>query len=729
LRKFRKFITLGIAPPLAVILGLATWFYFMDLNEYKSTIAKALQASTGRTISIEGNIEKTFFPWLGLQLGVIEISNTKGFDAEFLARAEKVDIKVALLPLFSQRIEVNTVVLSGLSVYLERNEEGVNNWDDPSATKRRSGSTKSSNTKSNSKPNGGTSNWMAGLVIGGLSIDEAKVDWQDWQTGTHVKLINIDITSGAVRLNQPIDLEVALDYTSIEPEVDGQLFWSGRLNLNMAEHHYQIKNSDLFMVLRGEPVGGGELRLALKNDIDANISRQNIELTDVSLDARGIKVTGNFSGDRIFDDPQFSGELQMADLNPREVMQEFMVVPPITNDVTVLSKANLKFKYQGSMKSLAISNITMNVDETTINGELDIFNFNKPKIGVQLSLNELNLDRYLPPPVEPAVESEKPQKTSTSKKPEPLPLALLRSLNIDGQLSLEKLIANKAVLENVKLKFRAIGGRLRVKPLTAKLYKGDLRADIRFDVNSDIPELEVQKSLSGVHVQPLLVDMLGKDKLSGVVYFNSQIQGIGTDMDSLTKTLNGRADFQFKNGAIKDFNLADKIRNAYAKYKKKKLPPSRDAGQTDFTEIKGSLKIDKGILRNNDLSAKSPLFRAGGKGLVDLPNQKIDYTVQASIVKSIEGQSGLALNELDNITIPVVIRGPFDQLDIKVDVKTALKVIAKRALEKEKLKVKKKLEEKKQAEQEKLKQKIEDKKQEATDKLKDKLKERLKQLF
>ncbi len=50
-----------------------------DPNDYKGWISTKFQEQTGRTLTLEGDIEMTFYPWLGMQANGVTISNAAGF--------------------------------------------------------------------------------------------------------------------------------------------------------------------------------------------------------------------------------------------------------------------------------------------------------------------------------------------------------------------------------------------------------------------------------------------------------------------------------------------------------------------------------------------------------------------------------------------------------------------------------------------------------------------------
>ena len=56
----------------------------VDPNDYKDEIVSKVKETTGRDLKIQGDIGLSVFPWLGLELGALELSNAKGFgDAPF----------------------------------------------------------------------------------------------------------------------------------------------------------------------------------------------------------------------------------------------------------------------------------------------------------------------------------------------------------------------------------------------------------------------------------------------------------------------------------------------------------------------------------------------------------------------------------------------------------------------------------------------------------------------
>ncbi|MCW8905247.1 AsmA family protein, partial [Sedimenticola sp.] len=51
----------------------------IDPNDYKGEIVTQVKEQTGRDLKITGDLKLSVFPWLGIDIGGLELSNAKGF--------------------------------------------------------------------------------------------------------------------------------------------------------------------------------------------------------------------------------------------------------------------------------------------------------------------------------------------------------------------------------------------------------------------------------------------------------------------------------------------------------------------------------------------------------------------------------------------------------------------------------------------------------------------------
>ncbi|HEY5762320.1 MAG TPA: AsmA-like C-terminal region-containing protein, partial [Rhodocyclaceae bacterium] len=166
-----------------------------------------------------------------------------------------------------------------------------------------------------------------------------------------------------------------------------------------------------------------------------------------------------------------------------------------------------------------------------------------------------------------------------------------------------------------------------------------------------------------------------------------------------------------RNGALKGVNLGRSFRDLKAKFSQgatSEVAAQSDA-QTDFSELTASFKVRDGVLRGDDLAAKSPFLRLGGSGEVSLPDQTLDYLLKATVVSTSTGQGGDELEHLKGLTVPVRLRGPLAAPSWKIEFAGLSGEAAKAKLAEKKEEVKAKLEENKVELREQVKEKARDK--------------------
>lgn len=295
------------------------------------------------------------------------------------------------------------------------------------------------------------------------------------------------------------------------------------------------------------------------------------------------------------------------------------------------------------------------LDQSKVKTSLNIADLAKPHYQLAADVDQLLLDRYL------AGTSAKPG-TADSKPAVPFALDLspLQGLSASAKIRLGSLQQGQIKLANVDATIEAGGGRVQMAPLNLDLFGGHLAAS-GSATTSKQPALQLQHTLSNVDIGQLLKTLAKYEQLEGRGTVTSSLTAQGGSLEQLTRTLNGKASIQMRDGAMRGINIGARLReakNMLSQLKGQQTVQRNNAEKTDFSELGGSLNIVNGVIRNDDLSAKSPLLRLAGNGMVDLPASKIDYLLKASLVASSKGQDGRELMELKALTVPVRLHGP-----------------------------------------------------------------------
>ena len=288
-----------------------------------------------------------------------------------------------------------------------------------------------------------------------------------------------------------------------------------------------------------------------------------------------------------------------------------------------------------------------------------------PSVKASARFEALDLNAVLPAPsaTSTATATPAPSGTAAAAQDVPVDLSLLRSVNGTLSLRAASVALHPYRFADLALDATLETGMLRVTTLHAKAWSGVLDATAIADARAS--RVAVKATASGVDVNALLKDVASKDVLEGKGRVVADIDTAGRSVSEMKSRLQGSAAVQLRDGALKGFNLAKSLRQA-----KSALSTNKDTAQrasqtekTDFSEMSASFQIDSGVARSHDLDMKSPYFRVGGEGQVDVGKSRIDYTARATVTDTSKGQDGADLAVLKGLTVPVKLSGPLDAVD------------------------------------------------------------------
>ncbi len=113
----------------------------IDWNAYKGSIAERVSAATGRAVELRGDIGLTLLPSPALTVRDARLANAGGAVEPDMARLKKLDVRVALGPLLTGHVQVESITLVEPVFVVEVLKDGRLNWDlsgGPSAASDRS---------------------------------------------------------------------------------------------------------------------------------------------------------------------------------------------------------------------------------------------------------------------------------------------------------------------------------------------------------------------------------------------------------------------------------------------------------------------------------------------------------------------------------------------------------------------------------------------------------------
>ena len=673
-----------------VVLAALILPQVINTEKIRDEIAAQVKAKTGRDLVISGDIGWSVFPWLGVEIGETQLSNAEGFGDAPFARIGAVQARVKLLPLLRKEVEMSTLVLDGLQLNLAKDKNGRTNWADLLPDE----------TKAPAKTEQGEGALpLAALAIGGVEIRDAQLSWDDRAAGSQQRIEDLNLTVGAIRVGDPVDLKLAFVAKGGQPPMTTQVDLTGQIALSESFQQIDVRDLKVDLKAEGANLPQGKLAAQLSSQLAVDLDQQTLSLTDLLVTVLDLKLRGQAQGTGISgDNAQFTGSLQMEEFTPRDLLKRLGHELLQMSDASVLGKAKADFAFQATSSSASLSDLKVTLDDTAITGTAGVRNFSNAAINFDLLVDGIDLDRYLPPQKPGEVKAAPTPAEAAAGGAAALPVETLRGLNLNGTLKIGQLKAYQIRSTDIRVTLSAKDGLVRVAPASAKLYQGSYNGDVTLDVRGKAPRIALDEKVAGVQAGPMLTDMLGSTKLTGTANLAVKLKAEGNDATAMRKTLNGTTNFALTDGVIKGLDVLGEIRKAYALIRGKPQPAATP-DQTEFSALTGTATITNGLVNNQDLLAKSPLLQMQGKGTADLVSEKLDYRISATLVDSLEGKG-----ELTGRPIPVRITGSFDAPKVSVDLEQALK----------------------QEVQKKLEEKVQEKLQ---DKLGDQLQDKLKGMF
>jgi AsmA protein len=325
-------------------------------------------------------------------------------------------------------------------------------------------------------------------------------------------------------------------------------------------------------------------------------------------------------------------------------------------------------------KESAGVDFTARLDESRIKGKVGLSHFGAPSWSFDVNVDTLDVDRYMAKSAETrgsgSGREEKDKTRPASNLPDQdIDLTALNGVRLDGVVQIGNLKVSNVRSSQVRAVIKGIDGRLDVNPLSASLYGGSLAGSFAVQA-ATVPSFSMRQRMTEVDLGPLLRDAANSERFDGKGNVSVELTTAGATKSALKKGLDGNASLLITDGAVRGIDLTAMIREARNKLRElsgQKTRAENKSEKTDFSELKGTFTIRKGVARNHDLTMKSTILRVVGEGDVDIGNDRIDYLLKPTVVPTTRGQGGHDLSELSGLTVPVRISGPLNALEYTID--------------------------------------------------------------
>jgi len=591
--------------------------FLIDPNDFKAQIETTVSENTGRTLSVEGDLELSIFPWLGISTGKLSLANAEGFAGLPFAQIVESNIKIKLLPLLFKEIEVSEIVLKGLELNLQKNAQGQTNWADLAALL-------SKDNKTNPNP-------LKLLQIAGLSIQSANISWDNQQTGQVLTLKDVNLSTEKFAFDAP--METTFDFTlyNKQPALTETVSMQADLSVDEALSRLKLAHLKLNVLSEGKVIPSEKLKVIIAAELEVNLDRQQVNLSALTVKTGDLQIEATVLA-QLTAPFKMTSAVHIPNFNAaRFVKKQLRLSLPVMADERALSWVGANFTLQTTEQQAMVDNLTLQVDQTTLRGKVHLHDFTTPRLDFKLALDILNADRYLSPPS--AVVKSPANTTALTIDTELLPLDTLRKWDVTGELTISDLKINNLTMQGIRFVLDAKQGLVESQQSVENLYHGAYKSKFAVDMRAPLPNFAFEQRLAHIQLGALLTDLQGETKINGVMDLSAQLAGTGNTERAVKSSLNGRLSVLFKNAVIQGVNLQTIMDNRTISFKEPELDADTSKEFTAFSKIAATAIIGDGFVRNNDLSANAARIKVSGFGYLNLLSEQLNYKLITLLLK------------------------------------------------------------------------------------------------
>lgn len=286
-----KRILIGLVVLVVVaVVGLAIFLLTFDPNAYKYKLEELVQERYQRTLTIDGEIELSLFPRIGLYVQGVSLSEPNSTDT--FASIESTRLAVAVWPLLSNSFVVDHVAISGLKARVVRDKQGQFNFsnlvggtqpvtDAPSNPAEALVGAAQTAAQAITSGNMPPSRNNMQIDIAGLDLKDGEVQLQDAITGMAVAVTRINANTGRVTFNQPFDVRMTARVEGGYPRVDANLTGQALLTLDPSAKRYAAQRLDLRM--DGKLPGAEAKSLVMRGNLAFNGQKSALDVGGLEL--------------------------------------------------------------------------------------------------------------------------------------------------------------------------------------------------------------------------------------------------------------------------------------------------------------------------------------------------------------------------------------------------------------------------------------------------------------
>ncbi len=646
----KKIIKILVATVIATTLVLGGAIIFLaktfDQETLKNKAVQLVYEKTGRNLKVNGPITLTFFPWLGVKIENVALSNPQNFKDNDFAQAAEVGANIKLLPLIWGDIEIGNVTLRNLQLQLIKNSAGINNWQDLATANNPSVAT--TTTDKNQKSG------LEKLRIGSVTIDNGNISWQDQTLNKKIKISKFNFYSKNISLSRPFSISLSLHLDDLTSTLNGDITVNTQIKLDLTHEFYEFKHLQLSGKLKNTTMENFA-NFTGKAEVTLDLKKPSINIDALKFNIAGADIIGTCQGLNITTQPKFSGNLTVSSTNAKELMQLlgfdkfFKPAPTSSFKATLLLMAN----------SIKLPTIEAHLNDMLLQGNAEYATNN---LTFNLALNKLDGAIFAP---KEAIEKT-PTTLAAKTHPKTTDVAATNSIvnpktitTLNGKITIGTILFDKLQLTNFTTEITGNTNTINCPQMGFDFYQGKAHGNAKINLSNNIPNINLMLTLENAAIKSLLTNLANFDKFSGTMTINTNIN---------PGSITGDGRVLISHGSYSGIDIPYEVRRAHAILNAKPIPQKATPPHTDFDQLTMTFKIDNGTLNTNDLLIQAQDYKVTGQGNANLTAKNINFSLSAYSTHD------------ENFFVPIKINGTFNNPSVRFDAAVMLQQTVKKAI-------------------------------------------------
>lgn len=303
-----------------LVIGAALFAvsFYIDTGDFRIEFTDILEKTTGRHVILNGDIDIALWPDFALEVSDLSISEDPDYGDGIFAKLQRVRIDVSLLPLVSDMVEVESIVVDGLEFTLIHSGEGHFNWQ-------------SLIQESEVIPDSSASTDLDGwsFYVRAVEVNDAEIDFKDLPTEDEYRLSGISIKTGEIEPGQDIPFIVFSAFAWSDQGIKSDLKLKGVVTLDEEGLAPKLKDAFITASLQFDGLPKSLQKGEISTSVEMDWEKGTVSLHNFQAQLLGLRAEGHLQSGDLSKALDVTGHLTVHPFSPAEILAKYAPELPL----------------------------------------------------------------------------------------------------------------------------------------------------------------------------------------------------------------------------------------------------------------------------------------------------------------------------------------------------------------------------------------------------------------